>query len=600
MARAASAQKNEHADAYAEVIGWYRRELAQPAPPPEDHRWPPITIGPTWQRDPLGRWLLPEHSLGWEALGWAGVWLKDSEADEPWQFTLEQARIILWWYAVDLDGRFLFEDAVIQRLKGWGKDPLGATLCLIEAFGPCRFSHWDADGNPVAKDNENAWVQTCGVALDQTKNTMKLFPGLVTEEAKREFGISVGKTVLYGMGDTRTIEAITSSPSKLEGARGSFVLLNETHHWKDNNDGLDMADVIERNAAKSKGGAARTMRITNAPDPSVESVALRDREAYELAVEGASVGGSRIMYDSLEAPPDAPLSLEAAPHVLRAVRGDSWWLDIERIVASIADPRNPPSRSRRFWYNQITATEEAWTVPQDFDSLSDPDLVISPRDEVVIFFDGSKSDDATGLVGCRVSDGAVFTLAMWQRPPGSRGEGWIVPRHAVDQKVDEVFETYNVVGFWGDPSHTLEDETQERYWDSFFDDWHRKYKDRLRLWAQPSKHAVMWDMSSPLRVAEFTAAAERCASDIEAAAKALRGEAEAVPFVHDGDGRLRRHVHNAQRYPNKWGVSIWKGHRESKKKIDLAVCMIGARMLRRALLNAEEPKKRTGRVWGVN
>lgn len=598
MAKAHSAAKSAFEDEYAEVEAWYRHELSQPAPPPETYLYPPITIGPSWQRTETGTYSLPKWTLGWQALAWAGVWLKDAESDEPWQFTLEQARIILWWYAVDEDGRFLFDDAVIQRLKGWGKDPLGAALCLIEAFGPCRFSHFDSEGNPVGKECENAWVQTCGVAIDQTKNTMKLFPGMVSKAARAHYGISVGKTIIYGLGDTRTIEAITSSPTKLEGARGSFVLLNETHHWQSNNDGLAMADVIERNAAKSKGGAARTMRITNAPEPSLDSVGLRDRMAYELIAEGDSVGGSRIMYDSLEAPPEAPLTWEAAPHVLRAVRGDSWWLDIDRIVGSIFDPRNPPSRSRRFWYNQLVASEEAWIVPQDFDSLARKDIVVSPKDEVVIFFDGSKSDDATALMGCRVSDGHSFTLGMWQRPPGERGKGWIVPRYAVDQRVDEVFATYNVVGFWGDPSHTLEDETQERYWDSFFDDWHRKYKDRLRLWAQPNKHAVMWDMTSPLRVAEFTAAAERCAHEVEAAAAALRGEAAAIPFTHDGDGRLRRHVHNAQRYPNKWGVSIWKGHRESKKKIDLAVCMIGARMLRRALLNAEEaPKRKGGKVW---
>src|SRR5690606_31805515 len=101
---------------------------------------------------------------------------------------------------------------------------------------------------------------------------------------------------------------------------------------------------------------------------------------------------------------------------------------------------------------------------------------------------------------------------------------------------------------------------------------------QLRLWAQPGRngHSVMWDMTAPKRVAEFTAAAERTASDIADRA-----------FTHDGDRRLRLHVRHARRYPNRYGVSIWKGHRESKRKIDLAVCMIGARMMRRQLLNIE-------------
>jgi hypothetical protein len=60
-------------------------------------------------------------------------------------------------------------------------------------------------------------------------------------------------------------------------------------------------------------------------------------------------------------------------------------------------------------------------------------------------------------------------------------------------------------------------------------------------------------------------------------------------------------VINARRRTNRWGITIGKEHRESAKKIDLAVCMIGARMLRRALLNspkhASRPKGRgKGRV----
>ena len=66
-------------------------------------------------------------------------------------------------------------------------------------------------------------------------------------------------------------------------------------------------------------------------------------------------------------------------------------------------------------------------------------------------------------------------------------------------------------------------------------------------------------------------------------------------LLHDGDARLRRHVLNARRAPNRWGVSITKRHRESKEKIDLAVCMIGAGMVRRVYLNSKKnERERTG------
>jgi len=83
-----------------------------------DHYYEPVKIGPTWQRDEEGDWLLPENTLGWEIVGWCSKWLRNEGG--PWQFTLEQLRFILWLYAIDETGKFLYREAVLQRLKGWG------------------------------------------------------------------------------------------------------------------------------------------------------------------------------------------------------------------------------------------------------------------------------------------------------------------------------------------------------------------------------------------------------------------------------------------------------------------------------------------------
>lgn len=576
-------------DPYAPIIEEYRERLARPAPPIALWRWPPVAIGPTWQRTDDGQhWLLPDLTIGWFVLAWCGRWLQRRRG-VPWRFTDEQARWILWWYAVDERGEFAYRDGILQRLKGWGKDPVGACLCLVEAFGPCRFLEFDADGQPVATDCPDAWVQIAAVSIEQTKTTCRLFPGLITAEAKATYGIIVGKEHIYGLGGERFIQAVTSSPATLEGARSTFVLANETQHWTSSNAGHDMAAVIERNTTKSEDGAARTLRITNAYEPSQDSVAQRDREAWEMAQAGTAEDAG-VMYDSLEAPPDAPLTAEAAPDVVAAIRGDSTWLNIRRICKSIVDLRNPPSRSRRFWYNQVVAREDAWADLADFDLC--PTGTLQLGDEIALFFDGSKSDDATALAGCRISDGLVVTLGLWQKPPGRRGEGWTTPRPAVDDRVDEVFERYQVAAFWADPSHTRDDETTERYWDDTIDGWHRRHGSRIakELWAVTGRdgaHAVMWDMASPQRTAAFTAAAERAATDIEE-----------HTFLHDGDRRLRIHVRNAVRYSNRYGVSLWKGHRESPRKIDLAVAAVGARMLRRVVLNSPARKRqRSGRVW---
>ena len=587
-------------DPYTPVIEYYRERLSRPAPPVEDFRYPPVTLGPTWERTPDGRhWKLPQFTLGWQMLGWTGVWLQQSRG-KPWVWTDEQARFLLHWYATDDKGRFLARDGVLQRLKGHGKDPLGAGLAANEAFGPCRVDDVDADGNPVGTDHPEAWIQTAAVSLEQTKNTMRLFPTMLTDAARREYGIMVGKEQVTGVNGTRLIQAVTSSPSTLEGARATFVLLNETHHWLENNDGHEMAAVISRNATKSVGGSARTLRITNAFDPSQDSVALHDRVQHDDTAAGL-IPDVGLLYDSLEAPPEAPLSAEAAPDVLAAVRGDSVWLDIERISQEIMDTRNPPSRSRRFWYNQIVSAEDSWINALDlpFCVVQEEVNHLFAGDEIVMFIDCSKTDDATALVGCRLSDGMVSVLGLWQKPPGTRGDGWIVSREAVDQAVQHAMDTYRVTAFWGDPSHVLDDETQERYWDAMFDEWHRRYSKKLAMWAVKGVdgHSIMWDMTSQRRVEQFTAAAERTALEIAETAKARKFDPSAPQsFAYDGDGRLTTHFKNARRYPNKFGTSVWKGHRESKRKIDAAVAAIAARMMRRLLLN-DPKRRRSGRVY---
>jgi hypothetical protein len=305
---------------------------------------------------------------------------------------------------------------------------------------------------------------------------------LFTAEAKEHYRIQVGKETVNALGDSRLIQAVTSSPSTLEGARATFVLLNETHHWDSSNSGHDMADVIERNATKSADGAARTLRITNAYEPGQDSVAERDREAWE-AVDAGRVMDSGLLYDSLEAPPRAPLTVEAAPAVIRSIRGDASWLNVDRIVKSIADVRNPPSRSRRFWYNMIVAAEDAWMAPYEWDACKAEALEVADGDEIVMFFDGSKSDDATALAGCRMSDGHVFTLGVWQRPANwNLDVPWSVPRDEVDGVVERAFTTYKVVAFFCDPG-SGQDGDGERYWYAYLDKWGQEYGSKLILHA---------------------------------------------------------------------------------------------------------------------
>lgn len=578
-------------DGSAEIIRWYR-ELLERTAPPTDLEWEPTKIGPTWQWD--NGWVLPGVTLGWGRLAWCGLWLRDKHG-QPWQFTAEQTRFVLWYDALDEQGDFVYHSAVLQRLKGWGKDPVGACLAASACFADVTFDHWDGDV-PVGREEPNAWVQVVAVSQEQTKNTMKLFPSLISPEARKHYGIQVGKTTLYGLGDTRQVEAVTSNPLSIEGGRPTQIIRNETQNWNDSNAGHEMAGAIEGNAAKSERGMARMLDICNAFRPGEDSVGQRVREGWDLTQgedpEAAEFG---LLYDSLEAPPEAPLSAAAAPSVVQSIAGDSIWLDTRpagRIVKSILNPANSPSESRRKWYNQIVAAEDALIDPQAWDRMVDKSKHVVTDESIVMFFDGSKSDDHTGLVGCRLSDGHIFQLGVWMQPPGARRtDRWVVDRERVDARVIETMERYDVKGFWADPSDVRDDDTGERFWGDLIDTWHRRYAAQLDLWAVKGTermHAIAWDMRTPTHQQLFTESVMQFVTDVE----------RPGTFTHDGASMLTKHAKNGRRRPNKYGVGVGKDGRESRHKIDLLVCAIGARMMRRKLLNRDATEiEENWEVW---
>lgn len=538
-----------------------------------------VLIGPA-HTDPLPP---PSRTLGYHAIMWAERYLLQPDGPDigkPWRFTPEQARFMLHWYAIDERGRFVWPYGMLQRMKGAGKDPVGAAWCSIELMGPCRFGGWKDNGLPRVIPHDTPWVQIAAVSQDQTRNTMNLFSRMWSDAAKERYGLDIGKVIVYTARGGQ-LEAVTSSPASLEGKRTTAVLKNETHHWKSNNSGLEMAEAIERNGVKSRDGSARALAITNAHVPGEESDAEREWDSYQDYLAGRTLlKRPPFLLDSRQAPPDTDLADdESLARGIIAARGDATWLDVERITAAIRDPKTSPALSRRFYLNQVVAAEDAWLTAPEWDSCAAPHKVVDLADEIVMFFDGSKNDDSTALVGCRVSDGHVFEIAGWDRPRGPAGNGWEVDKDAVNYEVHKAIRERNVLAFFGDVI----------FFEGLHDEWSAQIGPKALLWAQEGKfrHATAWDMRGKER--DFTLACERTEADVRAG-----------DLTHDGSPALRSHVLNARRRPNRWGVSIGKEHRMSARKIDRAVCMVGARMVRRMLIESGrlEKRKRPGVLMG--
>ena len=520
--------------------------------------------------------MLPDKTLGWDVIRWAGenlVQPDGPDAGSDWKWTPEQARLLLWWYAVGDDGRFVFRRGSLVRIKGWGKDPFAAAIALVELLGPCRFGGWASDGEPVAVPHPSPWLQIAAVSQDQTRNTMTLLPGLLgTPSRAKALGVDLGKTIIYGPGSAR-LEAVTSNPRALEGSRPSMVILGETHHWLPSNDGREMARAVARNLAKSRDGSARALAITNAHAPGENSVAEADFEAW-LDIDSGKSRASGVLYDSLAAPADLDLSDPVALRAgIKAASGDSWWIDANRIAEEVLDPTTPVSMSRRFYLNQIVAPEDAWISAVEWDRC-EIGAQLNPGDMVTLGFDGSRKDDATALVACRVTDGLLVRLGVWVAPPNVTD--WEVDRDEVDAAVRSACDAYDVAGFYADLA----------LWESYIDGWRDTVATAVRVKAC-GHHPLAFDMRG--RRADFTRAADRFASDVQQR-----------QLMHDGDRTLRQHVLNARRAPNRWGVSIRKEAPMSQRKIDAAVASVLAWAARNDVVAdggaSSSTKRRPGRV----
>jgi len=510
---------------------------------------------------------LPKLTLFPEIMAWGKRIILQPDgpdAGSPFKLTPEQEHFLLWWYAVDSAGRFVYRRGMLRRMKGWGKDPLGAYICAVELVGPSRFDHFDATGWPRAKAHDAAWVQTAAVSREQTKNTMTLFPGMLSQTFIDRYKVDIGKEIIYANRGKQRIEAVTSSPRSLEGARSTFVLKNETHLWFGPNEGHEMANVIARNLAKSRDGSARSLAISNAHEPGADSDAEHDFEAYEKIRTGKS-RATGFLYDNLEAPPDTdiydPESLRAG---LIAARGDSVWLDVDRLIEEIYDPNTKVSNARRFYLNHITATEDAWVSRQEWDACTAPRKLI-PGEEITLGLDGSKSDDHTILTACAISDSHLVPLAIFE--PSKYASG-VVPLRDVDSMVRRAFEVYDVVGFLSDVKEL----------ESYIDLWEEQLGDDLCVRSN-AHHAIAFDMRQRKREATM-------------AIEALYDAIIERQCSHDGDAATSQYVYNARRAPNPFGISIRKENPSSDKKIDFTVTAALARKARQDYLLLPDNKKR--------
>lgn len=510
---------------------------------------------------------LPKRSLGYDILDWGHSFLAQPDGaykGDTWTYTKEQARFILWFYAVDAHGRFLYRRALLARPKGWGKSPLLAAISCSELLGPVQFDGFDAHGNPVGRPSYSPLIQLAAVSEAQTDNTMSLVIEMLAEGyANDYYALDIGKSRILVPGGK--LEPVTAQAKSREGQRPTFAVLDETHLWIPSNGGDKLAATIRRNLGKING---RSVETTNAYLPGEESVA-EDSQEYWESIQRGDVKNPGLMYDFRQADPKTPYTPGPERRVaLAKVYGDAakengGWVDLDRIEQEMDDPATKEADGRRFYFNQITQGSLQWIDPVKWEACWDQHLrPLDRSDAITLGFDGGIRDDSTALVACRIEDGGIFPIHVWEKPDGSKD--WEVDFVSVDLFVRNMLEEYNVIRMNCDPA----------YWQDIVGRWSIDYDGVVWEWWTNRKKAMA---ESNERF--HTAVVQR-------------------EIKHKNDPVLTRHVLNAHIEETPWGDLLRKDIRGGSRKIDAAVASVLAYEARgEAIEDGFLAKKRKNTVY---
>lgn len=484
---------------------------------------------------------------------------------KPFELYTEQEDFILRWYAIDpRTGRRLYYRGVIGRPRGWGKSPLLGAIAIGEACGPVVFDGWDANGQPVGKPWKTIrkpLVHIAAVNEDQTDNTWSPLMDMLSEEAPihdHYTCVPYDSYVDLGWGK---IERITSSARGVKGAPSIFASLDQTEEWVQSNGGIKLANVIRSNVGKVGG---TSLESPNAYLPGDGSVAEGSAKYWQDIREGRARDDG-LLYDHREAPASTDMSdHDSLLEGLRWVYGDSsadprgcvihdppcppGHADLERNIRTIWDPEMDPQMARSDYLNQIASASDAWVTSQDVKAcIPEEGIALADGDVICLAFDGSKgrnkgNPDATALVACRVRDGALFEIRIWQAKQGEKN--WMPPLFEVDLFIQMCFDRYKVVGFYADPSGWTEQVAR----------WEAKYGKRLQVKASQNFPIAAWPRGKDSRVYEYL--------------KRLRQAIQNHEVPIDGSPMLYQHLLNARVRKTRFGYLIYKQYPDSPNKID--------------------------------
>lgn len=356
---------------------------------------------------------------------------------------------------------------------------------------------------------------------------------------------------------------MSSSPERLHGYNPSLVICDEVAQWTTPN-------LKKAWAALTTGGGARsrtqTFTISTAGMASQRSDSILGRmidgnESLGVVERDGALAISRneaaqtLVYNfsaQTTDPFDTPAVKAANP---------ASWITPEYLARQAANPEVSKSDFLQLHACVWADGEDQWITAEAVALAGREGERIAEGEQVALGFDGAMFDDSTALFACRLDDGFLALLDVWEKPQGAMG--WQVPRGEVDAAVHRAMATFQVRRAYLDPP----------YWQSEIEKWSLEFGVEV---------VIPWYTA---RDTQMGAALERFRTDM------LDGK-----FHHDASAVFMRHLLNARMSKTRSGYRIGKPEKGGGK-IDAAVAAVLAYEARcDAVADGALRPKRSGRA----
>jgi phage terminase large subunit-like protein len=308
----------------------------------------------------------------------------------------------------------------------------------------------------------------------------------------------------------------------LQGYDPSLAIVDELHVVTD--------EVYEAmSAAAGKRDRSLVLAISTASGDT-------DGIMWRLVEQGRAGGDPQFFFREYAAPLGCDLEDESAWTTANPALDD--FLHRDALRSNLRTLRE--ASFRRYRLGQWVQDDAAWLPDGAWAACTDATSTMVDGAEVVLGFDGSFNGDCTAIVAVTVDDTPhVEVVALWERPPDAMGD-WQVPVLDVEEELRAACRRWQVRELACDPFR-----------------WARTFQ--------------ILD-GEGLPVVEFPQSPARMTPATQRFYEAVSNGT----ITHSGDHRLARHMANVRVRDTPRGQRLAKEHRDSTRRIDLAVAAVMA------------------------